>query len=498
MPELPNIVRERLKVSRPTAPHPDADLLTAFAERALPESERAVVAEHLARCHDCRDVLVLALPASVTVEASRLPLPVRDGWLRAPVLRWGVVAAGFAVLTVTGFLQYQRGRVAQTFIAARHAKTVTLEEKSAQADHGGDFAKPAPGAPTEVAGSPTSAPVSANRVNNGSASGDSASAGSTNERVAGSLPPRKEAAAPSAFPALNSRNLAPAPPFHGRASGSAALGSSVSEPIKQSAKLYRGAAPSPAGGAGTQSELVAANTLDQAPNQPFHDQGKDQKEDQGRAPGVGGRAFMDVTVDKAKAPESTTVELSAAAPPLETGTAAPTSPVIPLALRWTISATGGLLRSFDQGRTWASVDVNASFPGSGQMVMVVPQSQQAAQDTSQLQAQSQAQSQSESKVLSKRKAASAQPIAASAGSIPVFRSISAAGLEVWAGGSAGVLYHSANGGDQWTRVIPSASGILLTGDITGIAFSDPQHGQVTTSTQELWTTFDAGQTWQKR
>jgi photosystem II stability/assembly factor-like uncharacterized protein len=144
------------------------------------------------------------------------------------------------------------------------------------------------------------------------------------------------------------------------------------------------------------------------------------------------------------------------------------------------------------------VDVNASFPGSSQMVMVVPQSQQAAQDTSQLQAQSQAQSQSESKVLSKRKAVSAQPIVASAGSTPLFRAISAAGLEVWAGGSAGVLYHSANGGDQWTRVIPSASGILLTGDITGIAFSDPQHGQVTTSTQELWTTFDAGQTWQKR
>jgi hypothetical protein len=490
MPELPNIVRERLRVSRPTAAHPDADLLTAFAERALPESERVVVAEHLARCHDCRDVLVLALPASVTVEASRLPLPVRDGWLRAPVLRWGVVAAGFAVLTVTGFLQYQRGRVAQTFIAARHAKTVTLEEKSAQADHGGDFAKPAPGAPTELAGSPTSAPVSANRVNNGSASGDSARAGSTNERVAGSLPPRNEAAANSASLALNSRNLAPGLPFHGRGS--------VSGPIKQSAKLYGGAAPSPAGGAGTQSQLVAANTLDQASNQPFQDQGKDQKEDQGRAPGEGRRAFMDVTVDKAKSPESTTVDVSAAPPPLETGTAAPTSPVIPIAPRWAISATGGLLRSFDQGRTWANVDVNASFPGSGQMVMVVPQSQQAAQDTSQLQAQSQAQSQSESKVLSKRKAVSAQPIAASAGSIPVFRAISAAGLEVWAGGSAGALYHSANGGDQWTRVIPSASGILLTGDITGIAFSDPQHGQVTTSTQELWTTFDAGQTWQKR
>src|ERR1700721_1194643 len=84
MPELPTIVRERLKVSRATATLADADVLTAFGERALPESERAVVAEHLARCHDCRDVLVLALPASVTVEAARLPLPVGRGCLRGP------------------------------------------------------------------------------------------------------------------------------------------------------------------------------------------------------------------------------------------------------------------------------------------------------------------------------------------------------------------------------------------------------------------------------
>jgi photosystem II stability/assembly factor-like uncharacterized protein len=83
-------------------------------------------------------------------------------------------------------------------------------------------------------------------------------------------------------------------------------------------------------------------------------------------------------------------------------------------------------------------------------------------------------------------------------SIPIFRAVSAAGLEVWAGGSAGVLYHSVNGGEQWTRVVPSVSGTLLTGDVIAIAFSDPQHGQLTTSTQELWTTFDAGQTWQKR
>src|SRR5580692_4429719 len=125
MPELPNIVRERLKVSRPTAAHPDPDVLTAFAERVLPESERAVVMEHLARCHDCRDILALALPASVTVETARVPFPLRSGWFRAPVLRWGVVAAGFAVLVVTGILEYPRYQT--------HGYTADLRQEKAPA-----------------------------------------------------------------------------------------------------------------------------------------------------------------------------------------------------------------------------------------------------------------------------------------------------------------------------------------------------------------------------
>lgn len=501
MPELPNIVRERLKVSRPTADHPDADALTAFAERALPESERAVVAEHVARCHDCRDILVLASPSEVVLVPIRVPLPDHGGWLRAPALRWGVVAAGFAVLMVTGLLQYQRRHEVQTFVAARQTKTVALEERSAQAS-GDELAKPAPGAPSALAGSANAAPVSANRVN-GSANSHSASDGSTNERAAEPLLPRNEAAAPSASLALNSRNLAPALPFHRRASGRAASGASVDGPIKQSAPLYGGAAPSPAGGAGAQSQLVAENTADKASNQPSQNEWKDQKNEQGQPRGVAGRAFMDVTVDKAKAPQTTTVEVSAEAPVLETATAAPAlSPS--LGASWGISATGGLLRSFDQGRTWTNVDVNATFPVASQMV-VVPQAQknqqaaqQAAQQATQLPAPNQAQGQAQARTFGKIQAVNGQRAGASAGSIPFFRALSAAGLEIWAGGSAGVLYHSVNGGEQWARVFPSASGILLTGDIIGIAFSDPQHGQITTSAQELWTTSDAGKTWQKQ
>ena len=453
MPELPNIVRERLKASRPTAAHPDADVLTAFSERALPESEGAVVAEHLARCHDCRDILALALPATVTAQTAGAPLPARGGWLRAPVLRWGVVAAGLAVLAV-GLLQHQRRHVAQAFIAAREATAPVPEALTAQASHGEQSVRPTPGA---AATSANSAPANASGVN----------AGSTIPRDADTTFKQKRAA------------VVPRASF-GR-------------PVKQSVQLY--AAPSSAGGAETQSELVATNTSSQAANQPYEYRALDQKKDREQG-GVGGRASMDVTVDKAKAPEMTTVEVSSAAP---------TSSAAPLALRWAISDAGRLLRSFDQGRTWASVDLNASSPVASQMVVEVPQRQKYQQTTpdtslqvqSQAQVQSPAQKQSEPKSLGKSRAAAQRAVAASV-SIPIIRAVSAAGLEVWAGGSAGVLYHSVNGGEQWTRVVPSASGTLLTGDVIAIAFSDPQHGQLTTSTQELWTTFDAGLTWQKR
>lgn len=502
MPELPNIVRERLKVSRPMAAHPDADVLTAFAERALPESERAVVAEHLARCHDCRDILALALPATVTADSARV-LPVRGDWFGAPVLRWGVVAAGLAVLAVTGLLQYQRRHVMQTSVAARQTNAVALEETTARAGRAEESANPALGVPSVVAESASGASAKAKRLPAASANGN-ANAGSTNDRAV--AVPMNKKATPSDSLASNGRQLIAGLPLHGAGSGSAARISSSGGPSKQTT-LYGQTAPSST--SEMQSQLVAGNTADQASNQPSQYQGNDQKKDQEHAAVAGGRPLMDATVDKAKAPQTITVEVSAAAPMLETSSAAPAAPSAPVALRWAISPAGGLLRSFDQGRTWASVDVNASFPVASQMVMVVPQAQrnqqpaqQAAQQAAQLtapnQTQGQAQAQAQAKTLGKSQGGSQQRGAASAVSVPVFRALSAAGLEIWAGGSAGVLYHSANGGEQWTRVVPSASGILLTGDIIGIAFSDHQHGQITTSTQELWTTIDGGQTWQKQ
>src|SRR6266436_9420550 len=64
MTEVPKIVYDRLRAALPEQAHPDADLLTAFAEQALSATERDGVLQHLALCGDCREVVALALPAA--------------------------------------------------------------------------------------------------------------------------------------------------------------------------------------------------------------------------------------------------------------------------------------------------------------------------------------------------------------------------------------------------------------------------------------------------
>src|ERR1035437_10135869 len=118
---VPTIVHDRLRASRPqgSAPaqaHPNADVLTAFAEQALSASERDSVLEHLARCGDCRELLALALPPAeivaapiaIETDADRATGPragapaarkLNFAWpaLAWPTLRWAALAAGVAV-----------------------------------------------------------------------------------------------------------------------------------------------------------------------------------------------------------------------------------------------------------------------------------------------------------------------------------------------------------------------------------------------------------------
>jgi len=74
--EVPKIVYDRLRTAAPepennavARAHPDADLLTAFAEQALSASEREEVLHHLALCGNCREVLSIADVLSLSIDS---------------------------------------------------------------------------------------------------------------------------------------------------------------------------------------------------------------------------------------------------------------------------------------------------------------------------------------------------------------------------------------------------------------------------------------------
>lgn len=104
---IPSAVRERLRAARlDLASHPDANLLSAFAENALSAGERAQVMEHVAVCAACREVLAFAMPEEEeAASASRTnALGFRRLALSWNALRWTALAATAAAFVAVVFL----------------------------------------------------------------------------------------------------------------------------------------------------------------------------------------------------------------------------------------------------------------------------------------------------------------------------------------------------------------------------------------------------------
>lgn len=177
-----------------------------------------------------------------------------------------------------------------------------------------------------------------------------------------------------------------------------------------------------------------------------------------------------------------------------------------------VTAVGGLQRSFDQGSSWQDVNVMANLisTANGRNVAalsaVAPAgakqnaagANSAQPDSTKLDSakSNSANSNSANQNLYKK---AASPRNAAPALTPVFRTVTANGGDVWAGGTIGSLYHSVDAGNHWTQVVPTtAAGAALTGDVIRVEFADAQHGTVATSTSETWTTGDGGQTWQKQ
>jgi hypothetical protein len=106
MPKLPKSFLSRLRAQTPatldsvSAPHPDADTLAAFAERALPAPDRACVALHLAACADCRAAIELAFGVEALPAPAARPAAAPGSWPGAHLWRFllPALAAGLALV----------------------------------------------------------------------------------------------------------------------------------------------------------------------------------------------------------------------------------------------------------------------------------------------------------------------------------------------------------------------------------------------------------------
>jgi Putative zinc-finger len=115
-----NSLRRELAAIAPVGEHPDADVLTAFAEDSLLERERAAVLAHLAGCTECRQVLSLSVEAAPpgVVSITSSPRRVRNRvWMP-----WGAVAAGIAVACSIAVYRVEKRPV--------YAPTVTQKPES--------------------------------------------------------------------------------------------------------------------------------------------------------------------------------------------------------------------------------------------------------------------------------------------------------------------------------------------------------------------------------
>jgi hypothetical protein len=609
MQNVPKIVQQRLRAAAVPVNHPDADLLTAFAERSLPEVERAAVLEHMARCGDCRDIVALALP-----EIESLGMAVRpsaSGWTW-PALRWGFVAVGVVAIASFSIVQYQRhsqpsslamkqvatkqppslevatnepkkqelarfaGAVpaeksdkaqsppAPAFTDSAGSTTVSLDEKSEK--------KSAAGAETSQAPASAPTPVGANTSFRGAAVGGPLAHGPRlanqwpQQNLANNASNQVSVPPPSAFakqqttsvPSPNPRT--PTTTQTAEVGGAAPIVTAQAEPPSNEAdasvRVDRAKAAAPAASA----TEVATNhqdsfdhlerrskVLQAAPGQiggyvfdpsgaavpnarititPSNAGGSasvvtdsagtwliaglptGNYKAQAEAPGFK-TTVVDLNYD-ANQPSmysftlnvgnvSETVEVAAQTGQLQTESTGVGVPMngrdfsqlsaTPSGLmpRWTISAAGSLQRSFDQGKTWQTIDVDASLFSSAftsssttsiEIIAKTPQSNGSKEKASK---------EKDSGKAHRRDAATF-----------AFRAVTAAGSDVWAGGSGGALYHSPDAGNHWTRIVPVSAGSALTGDIVSVDFPDPQHGKLATTTSEVWTTADSGQTWQKQ
>lgn len=539
MDPVKKLVASSLKSQVAGQPHPDAEVLSAFAENALSPREREGVLEHLSACAACREVLFLSLPHhSETQKVLAMPkarprFAIRWAALAVPIVIVAAVLVGRHEFTQTS----PEARKAASPAGYVQAPTVAMNKVPAEVDaireeQPARKAAVAPKALPEAKHITAKPSVTMNFEQSGQVQLTPAPELKTEtgsnlvvESRLKDLPVMgRDAAELVKVPAANSPAPAPSQNMGGPvvnrnlynysgpnafAKQLSAGGSLAGTIVDPSGAMVANAKVTTVGPAGTKTVTSDANgkfSFDQLPAGSY--------ELQAAAPGFRTTELNQVAVLAGKSSDlqvkldvgatSETVEISAAAVSVPTD-----------------RAEGAKLR--------ADESVNGAIATTAESEVIANEKEDKAQ-------------------LSRKKMANAPRVATSAAvgrgsgagvggasspGAPVFqwtlsaegavqrsldggktwqslsvgqavaaqstfRTLSAVGIDIWVGGKSGSLYHSSDSGQHWARVVPQTNGEKLSADITRVDFSDLQNGIVSTSNGQTWTTSDAGQTWQRK
>ncbi len=479
MQRIAKLVSGRLQ-ARPVGPHPDADLLSAFAENALLDTERAQLLQHLEACANCRDIVYLAMPGSTDLQKVLSLRPSRSSWF---ALRWGALAASIVVAGVfvgRHSLFHARYQPAKVVVAPAPTPYANMSEKKVPAEL--DAMRDERAAPKSVPQAiATQRPERKHMTARPQATLDFEESGqvrvspqpnpnqTVNSRVQNLPLEGRNTTALSDLRGSESKPPSAPQPVGGIAKDKNEIGSASSSPAlvaKESTVKgdVSGTVVDPSGAVVANAKITAGGaigtktaTSDLSGKFSF-DLPSGSYSIKAEAPGFQTTEIKQVAVLENKNPAmrvmlqpgstAETVEVSAAAVGVDEAPAAARSRQQGIGsgtespqVQWSLSSDGGVQRSGNGGQTWQSVSVATGT---------------------------------------------------------TFRALSGLGANIWVGGKTGVLYHSGDSGRTWTRIVAVADGQKLQSDISHVDFYNALNGTVSTTNGEVWTTSDGGRTWQRK
>jgi Carboxypeptidase regulatory-like domain/Photosynthesis system II assembly factor YCF48 len=537
MDRMTKLVAGRLRAQASAGPHPDPEVLSAFAENALSDGERGPVLQHLGACSDCREVLYLASPVSPEMQEVLVPQP-RPFAFRRWIFGWGALAASLVVAAIvftTNRLEY-RNQSAKMLAPA-------------------PAAVPGPTAPTEpAANSPAAANQNETKIaadktpqelNRLQAARDAMRRDSSKSKMAVDLEksestPQPEAKHMTAKPQANLdfdesgqvRVSGPKNPAPESSIAASRAGSRENLPLQgrnMGALVAAPAPPQAIGGTAGGAIGYAYSRPDQAKKSPVvSNLGGTVLDPSGavianaRITAVGPSGESSATSDAIGrfsfdplSPGSYTVKVEAAgfkATEIKQVAVLGDKPAA-LDVRLEVGTSSEVVEVTGAASVVAETRAG-SMDAAGASSGYLAQRQQAAQDFSGVRPNGpnarplkDAKVTSGSGVSALRWTLSPEGVVqhsgdggktwqpASVGASLTFRALSAVGQDIWVGGKAGALYHSADSGQSWVKCAPAAGNKKLGQDIVRVDFSDSLNGTVNTANGEVWTTSDGGQTW---